>query len=839
MSEEQQKTQQPENIQPTSIVVEMERSYLDYAVSVIVSRALPDIRDGLKPVQRRIIYAMYDQGIGAKDRYQKSAAVVGEVLKKYHPHGDSSVYGALVRMAQNFSLRYPLIDGQGNFGSLDGDSAAAMRYTECRLTPIAEELLLDIRKETVPFADNYSASAKEPQVLPGMLPNILLNGASGIAVGMATNMPPHNLSEVVSALCFMIDRIKIKKLATDDEETVDFEIDSDATVTDLMEHIKGPDFPTGAEIYDKEEITRAYATGKGRVVTRAKAEITELKNGKHAIIITEIPYQQNKSRLVAHIAKLAKEEIVKDITALRDESDRDGLRIVVETKKGSRPKKILNQLYRHSNLQTAFNVNAVGLIVKDPKTLTLKMILEEIISWRKVVVIRRTQYLLRKAREREHILLGLKIALDHLDAVIATIRKSKNAEAAKANLVKSFDLSEIQAQAILDMQLRRLARIEQQKIEDELAATVKEIANYLDLLAAPTKVMLQIKSEFSELAEKYGDERRTVVHPGRVGELEGEDLAQEKEILITLTGDGYVKRVTPETFKAQKRGGKGVLGMKTKENDAILEIKSASTIDEVLFFTEKGKVHKVRGWEIPEGTRTSRGKAIVNILEISPEEKIRDFVPLNKDTTDKFLVFATEGGIVKRTALSDFQNVRRGGITAVKTREGDRLIQVGTTSGHDTVLLITTQGKAIRFAETDLRAMGRATSGVRGIRLGEEDRVVAMSVIKRGDTTSRGEELLTISQKGYGKRTKLEEYPTQKRGGRGVITQKVTEKTGTVVVSRVINPQMLALVLSSAEGQVIRINPQEMSSLGRSTKGVRIMRLKAQDRLAALAALEE
>jgi len=828
----------PERIKETRIVAEMERSYLDYAVSVIVSRALPDIRDGLKPVQRRIIYAMYDQGIGAKGRYQKSAAVVGEVLKKYHPHGDSSVYGALVRMAQDFSLRYPLIDGQGNFGSLDGDSAAAMRYTECRLTPIAEELLLDIKKETVPFVDNYSASAQEPQVLPGMLPNILLNGASGIAVGMATNMPPHNLSEVIGALCFMIDSIKIKKLATDDEETVSFEIDSDATVEDLMKHIKGPDFPTGAEIYDKEEITRAYATGKGRVVTRARAEISELKNGKHAIIITEIPYQQNKARLVAHIAKLAREGLVKDITALRDESDRDGLRIVVETKKGSRPKKILNQLYHHSSLQTAFNVNTVGLIAKEPKVMTLKMILEEILKWRKVVVIRRTQYLLRKAREREHILLGLKIALDHLDAVITTIRKSKNAEVAKANLVKRFDLSEIQAQAILDMQLRRLARLERQKIEDELAITIKEITGYLELLAAPTKIMVQIKNEFLGLAKKYGDARRTTVHPGRVGELEEEDLTQEKKILITLTGDGYVKRVAPETFKAQKRGGKGVLGMKTKENDTILEIKSASTIDEVLFFTERGKVHKVRGWEIPEGTRTSRGKAIVNILEISTEEKIRAFVPLNKTDSDKFLVFATEKGIVKRTALSDFQNVRRGGITAIKTREGDRLIQVGTTSGHDTVILITTQGKAIRFAETDLRAMGRATSGVRGIRLGKEDRVVAMSVIKKGDTTSRGEELLTISQKGYGKRTKLEDYPTQKRGGRGVITQKVTAKTGSVVVSRVIKPQNQALLLSSAEGQVIRINPQEISSLGRATKGVRIMRLKAQDQLAALACLE-
>jgi len=701
-------TKNKEHIRPTSIITEMERSYLDYAVSVIVSRALPDIRDGLKPVQRRIIYAMYNQGIGAKDRYQKSAAVIGEVLKKYHPHGDAAVYDALVRMAQDFSLRYPLIDGQGNFGSLDGDSAAAMRYTECRLSPIAEELLLDIDKETVKFVDNYSSTTQEPEVLPGLLPNILLNGATGIAVGMATNIPPHNLSEVINALVAMIDKIKIRKkdkgytvkTIFGEKTTIgtDFRIDSDITVEDLMQYIKGPDFPTGGEIYDAEEIAKVYATGKGRIVTRAKSEIEELENGKSRIIISEIPFMVNKAQLVAKIANLVKSGAVKDITALRDESDREGLRITIEIKRGARPQKVLNQLYKHTQLQDAFNANMVGLIRGEPRVLTLKVILEELLKWRKAVVTRRTRYLLRRAQEREHILLGLKIALDHLDEVISTIRGSRDAETAKKNLIAKFELTEIQAQAILDMQLRRLARLEREKIENELADTVKEIDGYKELLSEPVKVMTTIKEEFLRLKERYGDSRRTKVHPGKIGEFVEEELIQKEDILIALTRDGYVKRFKPQTFKSQKRGGKGVIGMETKEGDVVIKCKPATTLDTILFFTARGKVHEVRGYEIPEGGRTSRGKAIVNVLDISTDEKVVAMVTLSKEKSQNYLFFATRNGVVKRTALSEFENIRRGGITAIKINEGDELCRVEVTSGKDEIVLISAQGKAIHLS---------------------------------------------------------------------------------------------------------------------------------------------
>ena len=844
MPEKQPKPQQ-ENIQPTSIVGEMERSYLDYAVSVIVSRALPDIRDGLKPVQRRIIYAMHDQKIGAKDRYQKCAAVVGEVLKKYHPHGDASVYDTLVRMAQDFSLRYPLIDGQGNFGSLDGDSAAAMRYTECRLSPIAEELLLDIEKQTVKFIPNYSNSAQEPQVLPGALPNVLLNGATGIAVGMATNIPPHNLSEVVDALTMMVDEIKIKKtgkgytiksiFGEKKELGKDFEIDSDMTVEDLMHHIKGPDFPTGGEIYDKEEIARAYATGKGRVVTRAKTEIESLENGKSQIVVFEIPYMVNKAQLVAKIANLVRNGTIKEISALRDESDREGMRIVTELKRGVRPGKVLNQLYKHTTLQNAFNANLVGLIRGEPKVLTLKMILEELLRWRKSVVVLRTKFLLEKASEREHILLGLKIALDHLDEVIATIRKSQDAETAKKNLISKFELSEIQAQAILDMQLRRLARLERKKIETELSETLKEIKGYEKLLKSPIKVMTTVKEELLKLKEKYGDERRTTVHPGKVGEFSEEQLVQKEDILITLTKDGYVKRVKPQTFKAQKRGGKGVIGMETKEEDIVIKLKSATTLDAILFFTAQGKVHRVRGFELPEGGRTSRGKAIVNILDLSPEEKVIALIPLGKSDKKKYLFFATKNGIVKRTALSKFENIRRGGVTAISVKAQDELSWVEATSGMDEIILASSQGKTIKFKEGKARAMGRAASGVRGIALRKGDEVVGMGVVEKG---TKGQFLLTVTENGYGKKTKISEFPTQGRGGKGVIGMRVNKKTGKITASKILTPKDEDLFLISEEGQVIRVDPQEVSELGRSTQGVRVMRLSSGDKLAALACLE-
>ncbi|MFW6143586.1 MAG: DNA gyrase/topoisomerase IV subunit A [Patescibacteria group bacterium] len=847
MSEKEiQKSPEGETIKEAQIVDEMQDSYLDYALSVIASRALPDIRDGLKPVQRRIIYAMFEQRIRSSDRYQKSAAVVGEVLKKYHPHGDSPVYDALVRMAQDFSYRYPLVDGQGNFGSLDGDSAAAMRYTECRLTPIAEELLKDIDKETVPFIPNYSDSDTEPKILPGLLPNILLNGASGIAVGMATNIPPHNLSEVVDALNYMIGEIKIQKHPEEKEEKeenedelistkdsfIPFDIDSDASVEDLMEYIKGPDFPTGGEIYNKEEIIRAYATGKGRVVTRAKTEIEDIGNGKYAIVATEIPYQVNKARLITQIANLAKNDTIEDITALRDESDREGLRIVVETKQGSNPNKILNQLFKRSQLQTAYNANIVGLLDKEPKVLTLKLILEEILKWRKAIIVRRTRYSLRQAREREHILLGLKIALDHLDAVIETIRESADANTAKENLIEKFELSEIQAQAILDMQLRRLARMEREKVEQELAETVEEIKGYLKLLGDPIAIMSQIRKEFGELKEKYGDERRTVVHPGKPGEFAEEDLTQKEDILITLTEDGYIKRVNPQTFRSQHRGGKGVIGMKTKEDDTVFKLISATTLDTILFFTAKGKVLQTRGFEIPEGRRTSRGKALVNVLNLSPEEEVVAVIALGKEETQNNLLFATEKGTVKKSALDEYENIRSGGITAIKIKEGDRLAQVTTTSGNDQVMLITKQGKSIRFNESETRQMGRVTSGVKGIKLAEDDQVVAMNIITE---EQKKDTLLTVSRNGYGKKTALEDYSVQGRGGKGIIAMKITEKTGPLADARLLNEEQKDLFLISKEGQVIRLNPQDISTLGRATQGVKVMRLDENDAVAALA----
>lgn len=828
-------------IKPASITEEMERSYLDYAVSVIVARALPDIRDGLKPVQRRIIYAMHEQGIGSKDRYQKSAAVVGEVLKKYHPHGDLSVYDALVRMAQDFSLRYPLIDGQGNFGSLDGDSAAAMRYTECRLSAIAEELLRDIDKQTVSFADNYSASAKEPVVLPSLLPNILLNGCTGIAVGMATSIPPHNLGEVVNALIYMIDMIKIRPKekgyrvrdiwGNASEFGQDFELDSDASVEDLMQFVKGPDFPTGAEIFDREEISRAYATGKGRIVTRAKTEIELLDSGKSQIVVSEIPYMVNKALLVAKIADLVKTDIIKDISALRDESDREGLRVVIELKRGVRPEKILNQLYKHTQLQEAYNANIVGLIRGEPRVLTLKMILEHLLKWRKVVITRRARYLLLKAREREHILLGLKIALDHLDEVIATIRGSRDAEDAKKNLVTKFKLSEIQAQAILDMQLRRLAKLERQKIEDELTATLKEIGGYEALLKEPTRVLDVIKNEYTELKEKYNEPRRTKIHPGKIGELAEEDLTQKEEILITLTADGYIKRGKPATFKSQKRGGKGVIGMETKEGDTVIKSKAATTLDTILFFTAAGKVHQVRGFEIPESGRVSRGKAIVNVLDLSPEEKVVAMVPLAKQANEKYLFFATRKGVIKRTALADFENIRRTGITALKTREGDQLAWVEATSGKDEIILTTKQGKAVRFSEEKVRAMGRAAAGVRGITLGESDEVISMTVIT---AANREGYLLSVTAKGFGKKTKIAEYPPHNRGGKGVIAMRITEKNGEIVENIILTPERKDLYLISASGQVIHVNPQQIPKHGRNTQGVHVMRLAKGDQLAAI-----
>ncbi len=803
------------NIKFQSLETEMETSYLNYAMSVIVSRALPDVRDGLKPVHRRILYVMNSMGLRHTSKYRKSAAVVGDVMGTFHPHGDSAIYDAMVRLAQDFSMRYPLVDGQGNFGSMDGDPAAAMRYTEARMTRIAGEMLFDIEKNTVDFRPNYDGSTKEPTVLPAKIPNLLLNGQMGIAVGMATNIPPHNLGELVDGVIHLIDN-------------------PEAPLDDLMQYIKGPDFPTGGVIYGNNSIKQAYGTGKGSIVIRAVAEIEEDKKGNQQIVITEIPFQVNKSTLVTKIAELVKEKRIVGISDLRDESNRHGVRVVVELKKDSYPKKILNQLYKMTPMQSAFHVNMLALVDGiQPRVMTLEMMLREFTKHRQVVVRRRTEFELGKAKERAHILEGLKIALDHIDEVIKTIRASKTSEEAETNLIKQFKLTTVQAKAILAMQLRRLTGLERQVIEDELAALLKLIAELEKILADEKEILRIIKEELTEVKDKYGDDRRTKIVAQELGKFSEEELVPNEQVIVTLTQGNYIKRIAANTYKSQGRGGKGIMGMTTKEEDVVEHLVLTQNHDFILFFTNKGRVFRQKVYEIPAASRTAKGQAIVNLLQLGPDEVVTSLNTFSKDTAGKYLFMTTKNGTVKKTALTDYANVRTNGLISIKLDSGDELKWVKQTSGSDEIVISTMLAQAIRFKETDVRPMGRATRGVRGVRLRPGDTVVGMDVV------SPETQLLVVMENGYGKRTKVDQFATHARGGVGIKAGVVTDKTGKTVDVRAIESVDDDLVIVSTNGQVIRLPLKEISLIGRATQGVRIMRMKEGDKVASVALVGE
>lgn len=799
------------------ITTEMQDAYLDYSMSVIVQRALPDVRDGLKPVHRRIIYAMHKLGLHHTAKYQKSAAIVGETMKLFHPHGDLSVYDALVRMGQDFSLRYMLIEGQGNFGSMDGDPPAAMRYTEAKLSTIADYMLFDIEKETVDFMPNYSNTEMEPVYFPALLPNLLLMGADGIAVGMATKIPPHNLSEIVDGIVLMIDK---------GEDNI--------TLDDLLTVIKGPDFPTGGIIYDQREIIAAYATGKGKIIMRAKTEIEELANGKSAIIVTEIPYQVNKAQMVARIADLVKDKKLDGISDLRDESDRHGIRVVIELKRDARPQSVLNNLFKHTELQTSYPVNVVALVDQTPQTLTLKTILMEYLKHRQNVIRRRSEFELREAEKRAHILEGLKIAVDHIDEVIAIIKKADSADDAKGKLMTRFSLSEIQAVAILDMQLRRLAALERQKIEDELAMVMETIAYLKDLLEHPEKIRKVIRDEILQLKEKFGDARRTKVIKGKVGEFAEEDLIPNDPMVVTLTKTGYIKRLSPASYRAQGRGGKGVTGMTTKDDDEIDQVITTSAHDNILFFTNKGKVYQTKVYELPEGSRQAKGSAVVNVIGIEQNEQVQSVLNYSK-TENTFIFLATRNGTVKKSKVDEFTNIRKNGLTAIKLEPGDELVWAKLTTGKDDILLLTHEGKSIRFNEKEAKAQGRDTIGVRGIKLTKGDYVIGMETI----ISDKGD-ILVVSEKGVGKRTEVKQFPVQKRAGQGVKAMQITPKTGNLVAARFVDENIEQIILSSAKSQIIKLALSAIPKLSRATQGVILMRFsEAGDRLAAVAVLEK
>lgn len=796
------------------IVKEMEESYLSYAMSVIISRALPDARDGLKPVQRRILYAMWRLGLKHSAKFRKSATVVGAVLGKYHPHGDSAVYETMVRMAQDFSLRDPLIEGQGNFGSMDGDSAAAMRYTEARLAAIADEMMIDIDKETIDWTDNYDGSCKEPVYMPGKLPQLLLNGTMGIAVGMATNIPPHNLSELVDGITHQIDH-------------------PETSIEELLKFIKGPDFPTGGIAYNQKDLLAAYQTGKGGIVTRAKTEIVENKSGYFQIIINEITYQTNKAAMIVKIANLVKEGKIQGIKDLRDESDKNGVRIVIDLKKDAFPKKILNKLYSLTELQRSFHFNMLALVDGiEPRILNLKDIIGQYISHRQNVTIRRIQFELKQAEMRAHILEGLKKALDHINEVIETIKKSADKEIAHKNLVKTFQFSDRQAEAILEMKLQTLAGLERKKIEDELEEKLALIKNLKSILADPQKILATIKDELAELKAKYGTPRRTAIAKNAVGDFSQEDLIPNEETMISLTQDGYIKRLPPETFRVQKRGGKGVIGGNIKENDSIDKVLTAMTHDDLYFFTNNGKVFSLKTYEIPVSSRTAKGQAIVNFLQISPDEKITAIAKGRKKDAYRYLVMQTVQGKIKKTPLKDFEKVRRSGLIAINLNKDDSLQWVRPTSGQDDIILATASGQAIRFSEKQVRSMGRAAAGVKGIKLKKNDRVIGMDVIP---ATAEFPQYLVISENGYGKRTALKQYKKQSRGGIGIKTMKITAKTGHIVSAFILDKTELELdlITSSDRGQIIRTCVAEIPILGRATQGVRVMRLKTGEKVAA------
>ncbi len=798
-------------IEKREITDELKESYIDYAMSVIVSRALPDVRDGMKPVHRRILWDMWDSGLTHLAKFRKSANVIGQVLARYHPHGDVAVYEALVRMAQDFSLRYPLVNGQGNFGSIDGDSAAAYRYTEAKLSKIAEELLLDIEKDTVDWRPNYDGTRDEPTVMPAKLPNLLLNGSVGIAVGMATSIPPHNLNEVIDATLYLADN-------------------GDATSEDMMKFVKGPDFPTGGIIFDEKAIRAAYVSGRGGITTRAKAEITERKNKQFDIVITEIPYQVNKSELIKKIAELVQEKKIEGIRDLRDESDREGMRIVVELKNDVPPQKILNQLYERTDLQKDFHLNVIALADGiQPQLLSIKEILAYYLEHRKSVIKRKTQFDLKKAEERAHILMGLHKALGVIDKVIATIKRSDDKEDAHKNLVKLFKLSDIQANAILEMKLQTLAALERKKIEDELKEKEDLIKELNLILKSPAKILKIIKDELVELKQKYGDERRTKVVPTGLKAFNEEDLIANEDAIVTFSAGGYVKRLPPGTFKAQKRGGKGLIGSEVAEDDFLAHFFGAKTHDNVLFFTDKGRVFQTKVYEIPQASRTSKGKAIHNFLELPTDENVSAIVNYGSKRQagdDKFLVMVTKNGLVKKTALEDFENIRRTGIIGISLKKGDLLKWVKLSSGKDQVIITTKLGQSIRFKETQARPMGRGAAGVRAIRLRKGDEVAAFDIIK-SDVGS----LLVVMENGFGKHTLLKEYKVQNRGGSGIRTAKITPKTGPLVSAHIIGIEGELFALS-AKGQVIRTKLESVRETGRDAQGVRIMNLNAGDRLA-------
>ncbi|MDP3993399.1 MAG: DNA gyrase subunit A [bacterium] len=804
-------------LKPRNIEDEMQESYLDYAMSVIVARALPDVRDGLKPVHRRVLYAMSELGLHPTARYRKSATVVGEVLGKYHPHGDVAVYDSLVRLAQDFSMRYPLVDGQGNFGSMDGDAAAAMRYTESRLAAISEELLTDLHKDTVAFRDNYDATKKEPSVLPAKLPNLLLNGTLGIAVGMATDIPPHNLKEVVAATGALIDNPKI-------------------TSEDLMEYVQGPDFPTGGIIYDWNAIKSAYATGKGSVVVRAKTEIVESKDKGFQILVTEIPYRVNKATLLEKFADLVRNKKIEGIRDLRDESDKDGVRIVIDLKKEASPNKILNQLFNYSQLQDTFHLNMLALVDGiEPRVLNLKMMLEYYLAHRREVVTRRTRFDLERTRERVHILEGLKKALDHIDEIIKTIKGSETKEIAHQQLQKKFKLSDRQATAILEMKLQALAGLERKKLEDELKEKRKLIEELEDLLKSPKKIDGVIKKEIGELSEKFGDERKTKLVKSAIGEFKVEDLIPNQEVLIVVTKSGYVKRLPPDTYRKQIRGGKGVIGITTKETDVVEKLLTAETHDDIFFFTNKGRVFQTKVYELPEASRTAKGQALVNFLELPAGEMATAVLTYGKSEKSKykFLMMGTRAGTVKKTAIEEFAKVRRSGLIAIKIKKDDELKWVHPCSGSDEVIVTTGNGQAIRFKETQVRPMGRTASGVRGIRLKKSDEVISVDIIDKAQDP-KNLQVLVLSEFGLGKKTALSEYKVQGRGGSGIKTMNLTKKTGKIVVMHIVNKSIEAdLLVISRAGQTLRTSLGQISTLGRATQGVRVIRLDEGDTIAS------
>ncbi|NBS41359.1 DNA gyrase subunit A [bacterium] len=816
-----EKEQLPESDEPRmlghvnarSIVEEMNTSYLDYAMTVIVGRALPDVRDGLKPVHRRILYSMWQTGLRSTAKFKKCATVVGDVLGKYHPHGDSAVYESLVRMAQDFSLRDPLVKGQGNFGSLDGDSAAAYRYTEAKLSAISEELLLDIEKDTVDFMPNFDGTHKEPKVLPAKLPNLLINGTVGIAVGMASNIPPHNLGEVCDAVLHLIDN-------------------PEASIDDLTEFVKGPDFPTGAIVYGAKDLKAAYATGRGGVVVRAKTEIVEDKKGNFAIIVHEIPYQVNKSTLLERIADNVRDKKIEGIRDLRDESNKDGVRVVIELKKDAYPKKVLNRLYQSSQLQESFHYNMMALVDGlQPRVLNLKMMLEEYVKHRRVVVRRRTQFDLTKAQDRAHILEGLRLALESIDKIIACIKKSKDKDEARVNLVKQFRMSEIQAVAILEMRLSQLANLERIKIEQEYDEKMKIIAELEAILKSEKKMLAVISSEVKVLRDQYATPRRTQIVQGGIKEFSMEDVIPDSETIVMITRDGYIKRMPPETFKTQHRGGKGVSGITTKEEDVIEQVFTTTTHKDLLFFTSRGRAFKLKAYDVPEASRTAKGQALVNFLSLAPGENVTATLSMEDMESYKHLLMVTTKGTIKKTELKEFDNVRSNGLIAIKLKDNDNLQWVRPTTGKDEIVLVSEGGQAIRFSEKNVRPMGRTAAGVRGMKLKGSDQIVGMDVVEEGAAKKAGAlQLLIVMMNGYGKRSDITEYKLQGRGGSGIKTANITKKTGNIVAAFLMNAKDdRDLLVVSGAGQVVRSTLATISVLGRATQGVRIMRFKKEN----------